>query len=386
MPRVPPFHRASSWTMASRRTKRSRSRSGTIPTSRCSWPTWGSREPTCSKRACCEIPCSRSSFPVGPKQLEATLKWPIEVLWERPRRVAAARFAADRVAAGLEQVGLTLVSDVKIAYVEYALAQDRLRLADQSVDELEQISTLMESRFQAGDISQLEARTAAIDAARARQDSVRARLDVVLRANELRTRLGLALDPRGSSTSSDSRLRSSRAARCRRCSRRRWRRVPTCAPRSSASKRRRAVSAGSSRAWSRCHRRVRCEWRRHRRASRRGPASTSGSRSSTATRRGARAPTPRSGARAANTSRHASASPPSCATPPRSSSRQPAALAGWRDTVLVPLEEQVQVANRAFADGDVAYLFVLEMQRRLTDARLEDTRSRGRSRPGARAD
>jgi cobalt-zinc-cadmium efflux system outer membrane protein len=46
------------------------------------------------------------------------------------------------------------------------------------------------------------------------------------------------------------------------------------------------------------------------------------------------------------------------------------ALAGWRDTVLVPLEEQVKVANRAFAEGDVAYLFVLEVQRRLTDARL----------------
>ena len=44
-------------------------------------------------------------FPVGPKQLEATLKWPIDVLWQRPRRVASARFAADRVAAGLEQAG-----------------------------------------------------------------------------------------------------------------------------------------------------------------------------------------------------------------------------------------------------------------------------------------
>ena len=68
-----------------------------------------------------------------------------------------------------------------------------------------------------------------------------------------------------------------------------------------------------------------------------------------------RAPRPRSGGRAASTWRHASASPPSCAMPPRSSSRQSTALAGWRDTVLVPLEEQVQVANRAFVDGDVAY-------------------------------
>ncbi len=190
-------------------------------------------------------------FPVGPKQLETTLRWPIEVLWERPRRVAAARFAAERVAAGLEQSGLTLVSDVKIAYVEYALAQDRLGLADQSVEELEQISKLTESRLQAGDISELEARTAAIDAARARQDAVRARLDVALRANELRTRVGFALDDERSSPSSGLRRRSSRAARCRRCSRKRSRRGPTCVPRSSASRLRPPVSAGSTRASSR---------------------------------------------------------------------------------------------------------------------------------------
>ena len=42
----------------------------------------------------------------------------------------------------------------------------------------------------------------------------------------------------------------------------------------------------------------------------------------------------------------------------------------WRTTVLEPLEEQVQVADRAFNEGEVAYLFVIEMNRRLTDARL----------------
>ena len=39
-------------------------------------------------------------FPWGPKQLEATLRWPIEALWERPRRVAAATLAVERVATG----------------------------------------------------------------------------------------------------------------------------------------------------------------------------------------------------------------------------------------------------------------------------------------------
>ena len=47
-----------------------------------------------------------------------------------------------------------------------------------------------------------------------------------------------------------------------------------------------------------------------------------------------------------------------------------AAAVEWRTTVLEPLEEQVQVADRAFNEGEVAYLFVIEMNRRLTDARL----------------
>ena len=38
--------------------------------------------------------------------------------------------------------------------------------------------------------------------------------------------------------------------------------------------------------------------------------------------------------------------------------------------MLEPLEEQVAVADRAFNEGEVAYLFVIEMNRRLTDARL----------------
>ena len=135
-------------------------------------------------------------FPVGPKQLEATLKFPIEVLWERPRRVAASKTAFDAAAAVLEQQGLSLVADVKIAFIDLALAFDRVGFAQQASQELEQIDALTRSRLRAGDISELEARTAAIDAARARQEQVRAELDLPIRANDLRWRLGLALDQR----------------------------------------------------------------------------------------------------------------------------------------------------------------------------------------------
>ncbi len=55
-------------------------------------------------------------LPIGAKQLEATLRWPVEILWERPRRVAVAKIAIERVAAGLEQAGLDLVANVKTTF------------------------------------------------------------------------------------------------------------------------------------------------------------------------------------------------------------------------------------------------------------------------------
>ena len=134
-------------------------------------------------------------FPVGPKQLEATLRFPIEVLWERPRRVAAATHALDRVAAQLEQRGLDLVADVKVAVIDLALARDRAQLLDTLAAQLEQIREIASKRLRAGDISALETRSAEIDAARARQDAERAMFELKLLTNILRARLGLALDP-----------------------------------------------------------------------------------------------------------------------------------------------------------------------------------------------
>ena len=68
-------------------------------------------------------------FTLGPKQLEAVLRLPIEVLWERPRRVAAARLSADAAAERLVASGLDLVVSVKSSYIDAQLAADRQRLA-----------------------------------------------------------------------------------------------------------------------------------------------------------------------------------------------------------------------------------------------------------------
>jgi cobalt-zinc-cadmium efflux system outer membrane protein len=85
-------------------------------------------------------------FPVGPKQLEATLRWPVEVLWERPRRVSAATLSLEAAAQGLVQSGLNLAMSVRIAYTDLALAVERQSLANDAAAILQRIDTLTQSR------------------------------------------------------------------------------------------------------------------------------------------------------------------------------------------------------------------------------------------------
>ena len=133
-------------------------------------------------------------FPLGPKQFEGTLRWPIEVLWERPKRRAAAQLALDATASSLVQSGLDLALAVRLSHADLVLAIDRQRLATETAAALERIDTLTQSRLAAGDIGALEARVARVDAARGRQDADRAAHDVRLARERLRLLTGLAAD------------------------------------------------------------------------------------------------------------------------------------------------------------------------------------------------
>ena len=139
-------------------------------------------------------------FPVGPKQLEATLRWPIEVLWERPRRVAAAKLSLAGAAQGLVQSGLDLVLSVRIAFADLALALDRQVLSREAAAALQRIDTLTQSRLAAGDVAELDARAARVDAARSALDAERAVHDVTIARERLRLLMGLAPDDRALET------------------------------------------------------------------------------------------------------------------------------------------------------------------------------------------
>ena len=307
-------------------------------------------------------------FPWGPKQFEATLRWPVELLWQRPRRVAAAQKAAESVAAALEQDGLTLVSDVKLAYAEFGLAQDRVTLSERALAELNAIAMLMDSRFQAGDISQLEARVASIDAARARQDVERARLDAVLRATELLARLGLALEP----APTPPRLNPAPLVQCAVTAT-----VLTDALASRPDVRAAELTveaAGSRLGWERSRVLTLTAVLDANGAGTEGFELGPGIDMGIPLFNRNQGNITRAQAELQRASSQYLAVRQRVATEVRVAAAQydqaSAAAAEWRKTVLEPLEQQVAVADRAFNEGEVAYLFVIEMNRRLIDARL----------------
>jgi cobalt-zinc-cadmium efflux system outer membrane protein len=104
-------------------------------------------------------------FPVGPKQLEWTLQFPVDTLWQRPRRIAAATSNLRSVAERLVSDALTLVANVRGAYLDAVAAERRTGLASENADLTRQIAAIADARLRAGDISELEARTARSEAA-----------------------------------------------------------------------------------------------------------------------------------------------------------------------------------------------------------------------------
>jgi cobalt-zinc-cadmium efflux system outer membrane protein len=106
-------------------------------------------------------------FPVGPKQLEWTLSFPLDVFWQRPKRIAAAQLNAQAVGQRLVWDALTLVAQARTAHADAVIADRRLQLTIENADLVQRLTGITEARLRAGDISELEARSARGDAARA---------------------------------------------------------------------------------------------------------------------------------------------------------------------------------------------------------------------------
>jgi cobalt-zinc-cadmium efflux system outer membrane protein len=308
-------------------------------------------------------------FPIGPKQLEATLRWPVEVLWERPRRIAVARLAADAAGHRLVQAGLDLVLAVRSAHADLNLAIDRQRLATETAALLVRIDALTQSRLAAGDIGELDARAARVDAARGQQDAERAVHDVAIAVARLRLLLGLS----GDAPAFDVRPSPITAA---------------CGPSADLLREAlvarpdvRAAELGVETAA------ARLGWERSRILALAAVLDANGegiegfeagpgvdaSLPLFNRNQGGRA---RAGAELQRASAAYAAIQQQVALELREATalfdQARESLATWQDRIVLPLETNVTDANRSYTEGDTSYLFVLEHTRRLTDARVRE--------------
>jgi cobalt-zinc-cadmium efflux system outer membrane protein len=106
-------------------------------------------------------------FPVGPKLLETKLNLPIDILWQRPHRIAAAKLDAQNLSEHLIEHGLGLIRDVQTAYADLWSAREQVQFAKQDARLGIQIAEITQAQFRAGDISELAASSAHVDSLRA---------------------------------------------------------------------------------------------------------------------------------------------------------------------------------------------------------------------------
>jgi cobalt-zinc-cadmium efflux system outer membrane protein len=130
-------------------------------------------------------------WPMSDKPYKYLFEFPIEAIWLRPIRVQSAAREADRTAERLTQAGLDLMRDVRQAYADVVLANERVRIAGESVKLRGTIAQLSEKRLRAGDISPQEAATARIDAFQAQQDLARIAYDIPVLEERLRNVMGI---------------------------------------------------------------------------------------------------------------------------------------------------------------------------------------------------
>jgi len=131
-------------------------------------------------------------LPVGPKPFEFLLAWPIEELWQRRKRVKAAELNLDSVSTGLVQNGLDLVRDVRLAYSDLWLAESRARVLSESADLRARLAGLTEKLRNAGDGTGLDVGMAQVDALSAADLAQVARSEIEIARSRLRFVMGIA--------------------------------------------------------------------------------------------------------------------------------------------------------------------------------------------------
>ncbi len=130
-------------------------------------------------------------FPVGPKQMEYSLSYAIDVLWQRPKRVAAAKLNTEKVAENLVNHGLALVRNVYVSFADLNMTLGKLKIMEDKAELDNEIAKIASLRMQAGDISELEVTAFHLAASITEEMAVSARRDMEIQKIRFLTLLGL---------------------------------------------------------------------------------------------------------------------------------------------------------------------------------------------------
>jgi len=128
--------------------------------------------------------------PVDPRPLESYLEFPIDTFILRPKRVTIAKLEAERIRETVIQSGLLLARDVRFAYADVLLAQDRQTIARDNQTLRRRIASIAEKRLQAGDANPADVAAARTDVERSTQEFERIKEDVGIALERFHVLLG----------------------------------------------------------------------------------------------------------------------------------------------------------------------------------------------------
>ncbi len=136
-------------------------------------------------------------LPIGPRQLETTLLFPLTALIQRPYRIDAAKLDVERTARGLVQRGLDVARDARLAWIDADAANARMQARDELRRTWQKVAKVARARHEDGETAPLEALAADADARDAEDQLQRAKTDFAITTARLRFVLGLAESPLG---------------------------------------------------------------------------------------------------------------------------------------------------------------------------------------------
>lgn len=139
-------------------------------------------------------PLLRYLAPAGGIQVSGYINFAFDFFFQRPKRIAAAKTDALRVAETSLQRAYTLIRDVQVAYTDLLLSKERASILSENLQIRKEMAELANSRLRNGDISELETVTFRADSASAEDDVIGAVLDISLKKTVLAVLLGFSPD------------------------------------------------------------------------------------------------------------------------------------------------------------------------------------------------